>query len=499
MANASPNLLYFLQRTQGFSTNYFRLESQNQTSATAGQIVTIDLPDNSLLNLKSFKLMCKVSTSGGTAGGRLCPIDNLIEKVEISVGGIILSQGQNFTNVLLDAMVKMGQKSCDAALGHPEIVRAKAYDYSGIATLNTTDNETYSTFPFQNFAMSNFLGFIDSCAPSIIDTSILPSLRVRITLAPNNILASAQSTALSNGEAFTTRTVTTSGSDLTLPGNTANSGFSGGTTQNGNAGSAKYTVSEIHATIECCGLANEVYDNMIAALMNQQSFLELPYKNYQSFQETHSGTSRFTVSSASIDRVWTVWRASDYNTVKKPVAVDGYKNKAAFAIDGTDDTNPGGVINIGQGAYDTGSVFDTNKEKYVTNFFNYKAPFDIGDVANATTEMQLQLNSSYFPNYPAGFGDLLAITKNSLPMQGGEYLKNMTMSQYLHNYCIQCYRFNIPGSENSRNLSGIDARGSNLQGIVKTTGTANNPVLNIFVECSSVLRVGQGRSVEILA
>ena len=499
MANASPNLSYFLNRLQGWSCNYFRLESQNQTTATAGQIVTIDLPDNSLLNLKSFKLLCKVSTSGTTAGGRLCPIDNLIEKVEISVGGIILSQGQNFTNVLLDAMVKMGQKSCDTAMGHPEIVRSKAYDYSGIAALTTTGNESYSTFPFQNFAMSNFLGFIDSVAPSIIDTSILPSLRVRLTLAPNNVLASAQSTALSNGEVFTTRTITTNGSALTIPGNTLNSGFSGGTTQNGNAGSAKYTVSEIHAVIEACGLANETYDNMIASMMNQQGSLELAYKNYQSFQETHSGTSRFTVSSASIDRVWTVWRSSGYNTVKKPVAIDGYKNKGAFAVDGTDDSNPGAVVNIGQGAYDTGSVFDTNREKYVTDFFNYKGPFAIGDVANATVEQQLQLNSAYFPNYPAGFGDVLAITKNSLPMQGGDYLKNMTMSQYLHNYCIQCYRFNLPGSENARIMSGIDSRSSNLQGIVKTTGTSGDPVLNIFVECTSVLRVGAGRAVEIIS
>ena len=285
MANASPNLSYFLNRLQGFSTNYFRLESQNQTTATAGQIITIDLPDNSLLNLKSFKLLCKVSTEGGTAGARLCPIDNLIEKVEISVGGIILSQGQNFTNVLLDAMVKMGQKQCDTAMGHPEMVRSKAYDYSGITALTTTGNEVYSTFPFQNFAMSNFLGFIDSVAPSIIDTSILPSLRVRLTLAPNNVLASVESTALSSGEVFTTRNLTvTTSHQFQIPGNTANSGFSGGTTLNTNAGNAKYTVSEIHAVIEACGLANETYDNMIAAMMNQQGSLELAYKNYQSFQ-----------------------------------------------------------------------------------------------------------------------------------------------------------------------------------------------------------------------
>ena len=499
----NPNLSYYLDRLAGFSTNYFRLETQNQTSAVAGQIITLDLPDNSLLHLRSLKILCNVSTAGANTGARLCPIDNLMDKVEISVGGIILSQGSNFQNVLLDAMVKMGQKECDPAQGHPELVRERHYDYTDITPLTTTDPEIYSTFPFPNFAMSNFLGFLDSVSPRIIDTSILPSLRVRITLAPNTVLASAPTVQMADGSVLATRTITTSGSDFVVPATTNTHGFAAGSQVNANAASATYSLSNIHAIIECCGLANEVYDNMIAAMMSQQGFIELPYKNYQSFQETHTGTSRFTVSSASIDRVWTTWRASDFNTIKKPVAVNGYKNQAVYVINGTDNTAAPNLLNIGgsnaANGFDTGGVFDSNKEKYVTDYFNYPAPYTLTNVQNATVTQQLQLNSAYFPNFPAQFGDILAITKNSLPM-GGDYLKNMTMSQYLHNYCIACYRFNLPGSESARVLSGIDSRSSNLQGIVKTTNAAAaNAVLNIFVECTSVLRVGAGRSVEIVS
>lgn len=496
-----PNLNYFLDRLQGFSTNYFKLETQNQSTATSGSIVSLDLPDNALINLKSLKILCNVSTSGTTAGARLVPIDNLVEKIEISCGGAVLSQGSNFTNVLLDAMVKMGAKHCDPSMGHPEMVRQKAYDYNGITALSTTDNEVYSDFPFTNFCISNFLGFLDSASPSILDLSLLPSLRIRLTMAPNNVLSSVESTALSSGQEFTTRKIEVNVShSFNIPGNNDESGFSGGTTTNGNAGNAKYTVSNIHAIVEACNLANETYDRMISRMMeSQEGIIEIPFKNYQSFQETHSGTSRFTVSSSSIDRVWTIWRSSDYNTIQKPIPIDGYKSKAAFAVDGADNTDPGGVVNIGQSAYDSGGVFDCNKEKYTSAFFNYKAPFNVGDVTKATVDMQLQLNSAYFPNFPANFGDALAITKNSLPAGSTEYLKNLTMSQYLHNYCIQCYRFNLPGSEQTRTLSGIDSRSSNLQGICKTTGTTNDPVLNIFVETTCVLRVGNGRSIEILS
>ena len=500
----NPNLSYFLDRLQGFSTNYFRLETQNQTSAVAGQIITLDLPDNALLHLRSLKILCNVSTGGANSGARLCPIDNLMDKVEISVGGIILSQGANFQNILLDAMVKLGQKECDPALGHPEMVRERHYDYTKLTPLSGTTPETYSTLPFPNFAMSNFLGFIDSVAPRIIDTSILPSLRVRITLAPNSVLASAPSVQMADGTALTTRTITTTGSDFTVPTTSAGHGFAGpdATQTNGNAASATYTLTNIHAIIECCNLANETYDNMVAAMMAQQGFIELPYKNYQSFQETHNGTSRFQVSSSSIDRVWTIWRDSSFNVIQKPIAVNGYKNKALYAVDGANDAADANLINIGgsndANGFDTGGVFDSNKEKYVSKYFDYVAPYDFANINNANCNFQLQLNSAYFPNFPAGFGDVLAITKNSLPM-GGDYLKNMTMSQYLHNYCIQVYRFNLPGSENSRVLSGIDARASNLSGIVKTSNTSGSPVLNIFVETSSVLRAGPGRSVEILS
>ena len=100
----SPSLTYFLDRLQGFSTNIFRLETQNNDTATANKILRFSLPSNALLNMRSFALHFNATTAGTTAGARLTrKIDTLIERVEVTAGGVQLSQGLNYYNVLRHA------------------------------------------------------------------------------------------------------------------------------------------------------------------------------------------------------------------------------------------------------------------------------------------------------------------------------------------------------------------------------------------------------------
>eukprot|EP00965_Chrysotila_dentata_P064983 2154612-Pleurochrysis_carterae.AAC.1 len=151
-----PNtLLYICDRLAGFSTNIFKIQPNGSSTATANQIITFDLPSNSILNLRSFKVFSKAVLTGTTA--RLpADIHSLIERVEVSAGGVILSQGSNFFNTL-----HMAKKAvcCDATgdpLSHPEIVRAKSY-YDG-TTITGTSPGTPSSFLCWNKWDSTFLG-----------------------------------------------------------------------------------------------------------------------------------------------------------------------------------------------------------------------------------------------------------------------------------------------------------------------------------------------------
>ena len=78
-----------LSRVQAVSTQTFKLEAQNSTTAAAGSSIRVALPSNTLLNLKSIKLLASVTTAG--SGVRLpAKIESLIDRVSIEAGGVTL-------------------------------------------------------------------------------------------------------------------------------------------------------------------------------------------------------------------------------------------------------------------------------------------------------------------------------------------------------------------------------------------------------------------------
>ena len=141
MASYSPQLQYVLNRISGFTTNTFKLQPNGSAEAVAGQIVRIALPQNSLVNFKSFAFHFDAAITGATAQGRLPPnvgIGSLIERVEVTCGGLQIAAGNNFYNVLAAAKQAVMGEMCDPILGHPEVVRAKSY-HNGAGTFGITD------------------------------------------------------------------------------------------------------------------------------------------------------------------------------------------------------------------------------------------------------------------------------------------------------------------------------------------------------------------------
>jgi len=485
MSSFNPNLTYFVERLQGVSTNTFKLETQNKTTAKESDIISFDLPSNAILNLRSLKVWCNATAGAGsaTAGARLPPINDLVERVEVSVGGIVLSQGTNFVNVLTEAKKSLGVYDCDSVTGHPEYVREKSYVNSlgaGAAVLSGTLNESYPSSELRRFCIDKFEGFLSSAEPKLMDTSLIPDIRVRLYMASNNVLTTSAGTAI--------------GSAVAKAGPPA---FEAGFARVG-TGAGAYELTDIFATIEAIGLADQNYDQMLSSMMSAQGFLEIPYKSYTSFQETHSGSSRFTVSTQSLDRVWVTWRNTNFNAQDAPIIVNGYKKEGAF-IPGAYATNAAPVtgtqIDLGLPQYDVGGVLGTNSEKYKSKYFNFAAP-------QLIMKQQLQLNGAYLPQFSAGLGETYGMTRNSL--MGAREGHNLSLDQYLNNNCVQCYRLNLPDSEYSRLISGLDTRAVNLQGIVRTENSAagggrDNLAINIFAESTETLRVGPGRAIEVIS
>ena len=174
----NSNLAYFLNRMAGVSTNYFRLEPQNSTTASANKIIRFTLPNNALLNTRSLALHFQATVNGTSAGGRLPKnIDSLIERYEVSCGGVQIAQGFNGYNVLRQAKDALMGDQLNPALGHTEIVRERSYvDGSSITG---TNNEIYpSTNNATQFCIDKWDGFLGTVEPAIIDTSLVGDIVV---------------------------------------------------------------------------------------------------------------------------------------------------------------------------------------------------------------------------------------------------------------------------------------------------------------------------------
>ena len=142
---------------------------------------------------------------------------------------------------------------------------------------------------------------------------------------------------------------------------------------------AQYVIKNIHASIETIGLADSVYDNMVSSMIASKGYVEIPFKQYFSFSNTHTGSSRFTVATQSLDRIWTAWRSSGYSTLGAPHSVPGYSTAA-----GTTAT-AGSLVEVLSeygGMHGTGA-----QEKYLTKYQQFQEPA----ASNSTLTYQFQL------------------------------------------------------------------------------------------------------------
>ena len=176
----NANLQYALSRLQGVSSNHFFIEPNNSSSAAPSGIVRFSLPENTLWNTRETVLHGNLTTSGAGAGARLPRkgFESLVHKYTLLAGGVQLSSGANLYNVFRHAKDALTKNHCDSVLGHSEMVRATSYvDGSAIAG---TNNEVYAADGQRRFAIKHWDGILGTLEPSIIDTSLMPSLTLEI-------------------------------------------------------------------------------------------------------------------------------------------------------------------------------------------------------------------------------------------------------------------------------------------------------------------------------
>jgi len=461
-------LSYYSNVLSGFSTSTMKLTANSKTSGIgSGDVTTIPLPANSIADMRSFKVYFKCALTGTTA--RLPPgVSSLLRRVEVTAGGISVSQGTNLYSTLRAAKSALCGPLDNKQSGNPRLVR-NTDEFSGVAIGTTDPQPSPSDSAFigtqeSSYCIDDFEGFLGSCEPRLMDLAILPDINVLLYWNDDSVLT-------------TSTTVGDPDSAATMPQGLVKVpgvGFTQIVAPN-----ASYTVNSLFATIDCISLADTSFDQMVASQMASSGFLEVPFKQYYCQSEgSASGSSRFQVATQSLDRIWVGYRFNTtdvvgavatgrqyrHETQGPPIPVLGYFPNPAFS-----------------------TRHSTTEERYTTAQQCFRVP-------GPDFSLQWTLNGSQIPQTPVFGSELMSFTKNQLPYD--KYMRDdLTAAEYLSSAFVSCLRLDMPHI-GGRTVAGLDTRSSSLQGVVRSSGgTPNNYDTFIALETTSTLRIMPGRAV----
>lgn len=453
--------MFGLQRVQGTSTNSFLLPPNGSDSAQANSIVTFHLPASAIVDTKRVQLHLDATTAGANAGARLPPIAYLIQRVTVSIGGVQVSSGHNYYNAMMAARQSLMKNKIDSVSGHKDY--ARDLTASTLAAITGTNNEVYA--PGQRLFSVPILDHLE-LQPQYLDTSLLGSVEITIQFADNSVLSSVAGTGLP-GKRVDAGTVATTNFDLA--GNRA----------------ATFSVSNLRLSVPVIAFAGSFYDEMIQSRMQSQGFIEYGFKNIFAHESNHTTSTRVSVSTQSLDRVWTAFRATTFATQGAPVAVAGGKRSLTNGLVAAE------AAEVNKLGNDPGiDLLPNSKEEYIPKAFCFAEPLTAG---HASSMLQLQINGVNMPQSRVTAAEAYAITKQNMVGSLYHCEDAKSLAAYRANYFVQCLaRLNISDGEYERLMSGLDTRGSSAD-ITLTTSSMDASNLLMFLECSSSMRVGNSR------
>lgn len=255
MSGYPRNLSYFVRKLNNYSRNTFKLQTLNQDTATPSQIITIDLPNNALVDLNTLTWFFNGVTSA-TTNHCAFPrnIESIIERVEVEINGQLVSGGCAGYNQLWNIVA-------DTTLGEDVSNRRRILQGAADVVAPT------ATAAAQQYAITNWLGFLGSCKPEVLDTNLLGNVRIRITLASPSVLVSSATAVVG----------------------------------------PSYSLSQMFFSVDTISIDDGNYYAMHDQFLSQGGVYEIPFNNFYSFSSSvpaSAGSLKFSLSTQSLNMVW---------------------------------------------------------------------------------------------------------------------------------------------------------------------------------------------------
>ena len=509
------HMAYFCKRLNGFSKNTVRLNTQSANTVNQNGVISITLPSNSIVDMKSLAMFFEclpsaIETAGGAVADAVYPrfTTSLIERIQVSVGGVAVGNAPNM-NSAIAYLKQIATLSNDKADAQPSLWSSpQGYGYSAA---NGCYRGATST-PAGSTSGANFQRGVQQVVP--ITNIAAPAGAVRLTPLLGNIggvgdedkggvplCGSYPPASAANGrqnpqycvELFNgfisesqpayldTSALGAIRMDILLSPASIFMGM--GKTAGGNllAGQApgqvnSYTLSNIFCYVDVISVADGIYNSALAAYLAQGQSLKIPFTNYFNFVDSipsggFNTSLRVNVRSQNIRRVWNSWRASNFNAGNQGVNALNRAN--------------------------------------TTPYFHFG-----GDAGNANFgSIQLQINNVQVPSQPARAGTEVAYynrkSLNKMNNQLGAALADSAVVQdgatNQVDMFYSCLGLDDRLSNGLRTLSGYSSAGTQTSIYVNLTarpgvGAVNEPLQHLcIVECVSMLLVGQNRQITVIS
>ena len=241
------NLSYMLNKLSGYSTTLVKVRANTNASATGGDVVSFDLPTNTLLDLDSIRI-CGTMT---TVACDFRHTDALVRQAIWESGGALIG-GHSGDNLPLVWSILNDAYGGDA--------QSRREIYQKAAALAAVPTVVGSG----QFFINNPLGFSSSVKPNFVDTSLFPgSLRLNIRLNDVGFMAKFAS------------------------------------------GTPSYSITDMYLLVKVASIDDGMYFQILAERLRQGS-IELPFDNIITYLAgdrvaVSSANTQFSITSQSVD------------------------------------------------------------------------------------------------------------------------------------------------------------------------------------------------------
>ena len=447
------NLMFASDVLSGYSRNRFKLETTSSDTASSGRIVTVNLPENALLDMKSLRFFFDadaqyVATSGVGALQGILPeqASALISKVEVYVNGVQVQSGANEYNSTCQ-IKNIGTYNQDN-----QQTKGKLVNHAAIPEINGQQTNFIPTDKGEiaSMCIDSWHGFLNELSTRFLPTDLIGQIQIRITFASDAVLSGV-----------------ISGKDVADP------------SMNSVTTAPAYKISNMYFTIDSI-VVGDTYNRLLRNQL-QSSFLPLNYLEYYMFTNggiaTTSYNNRFSLSSGSIDKMYAIQRRAKYNDF-------GAATDLAPLT-----TNISPLQAVGN--------------KYVGKYFTYES-FKTGrDSENGELRYQWAVNNVSYPQYEArnleAMADLAYVNDKVGYRPVGVLASSPTA--FCRGQAVYSLQLNHP-ELGLNTMSGYNSRGINsfmtfnMKGL-DTTQVSTGIESVVLVQTTAQLRISAGRALAV--